>query len=175
MGNIEDVAKSLAEFEEKIRPAVLQDSLANRDLFVGWCRKNRITKPTVGNLIQCVKDLRDHLEWKVAPRKKGDVEQSGGAPGQRRSHTEPEDNTVSETSVRKAARKIDGEKAKVILRECKSLVDSHSSYPHSKAFRERAALLERYNRLVANSPSPINQKQAEAIRAELNNLQNSFE
>jgi len=172
------IKAAFAEFERRILPAKMKNTTTNGKKFAVWFEENGIViqDATADDLYRACVKLKSVIDWAVAPRKgSNDGFQQSSTPGQLKSHTDPEDLTVSGTSVRNAAKKIDHEKAKIVLRDCKHLCESHSTHPHSKANRERAALLERFNLLVANSPAPITLKQAEAIRVEVSNLQKSFE
>jgi hypothetical protein len=172
---VNQVAKALAEFEEKIRPAVLLDSLANRDLFVGWCRKNRITIPTVANLIQCVKDLRDHLEWKVAPRKRGDVQAEKDT--SRKNHAAKEDETWGQggSIMRDAVTKVDHGKATTELRTVRSTISAHCGRTHAATYRQRGELENTLNNLLKQFPEPtLTLKQAEFIKSQINVVRNGF-
>jgi len=169
------IKAALAEFERRILPAKIKDTSTNGKKFAVWFEENGISikDATADDLYRACVQLKSVIDWEVAPRKgSADGFQQSSTPGQHRSHTAPVE--VGETSVRNAVRKIDAEKAKVVLRECRNLCESHSTHPHSKANRERAALLERFNMLVANSPTPITLKQAEAIKVEVSNLQKTF-
>lgn len=172
------IKAAFAEFERRILPAKMKNTTTNGKKFAIWFEENGIAiqDASADDLYRACVQLKSVIDWEVPPRKGStDGFQQSSTPGQQRSHTAPDDATVSETSVRNAVKRIDHEKAKIVLRDCKHLCDSHSTHPHSKANRERAALLERFDTLVANSPAPITLKQAEAIKVEVSYLQKSFE
>lgn len=171
---VNSVVRALVEFEEKLKPAVLADSLANRDLFVGWCRSHKVTQPTVANLIQCVKDLRDHLEWKIPMQKKsGDTQDSNSA--SRRNHAAKQDETwgQGESIMQNAAVKADHEKAMTILGDCRNVCESYSTtklgrMDHGKSQRGRAALRAKLADLLKKFPeATLTLKQAEFIKAQV--------
>src|SRR5689334_16934133 len=146
-------------FFKRLLPAVLEDSETNSNFYAAWFRKNQISQPSVEDFMKATGEMKTVVAWKTPPKKQGDVQMSPDT--SRRNHArESDDNFGKSTVLQDAVTKMDFEKAKPVIAECRSLVESHRSYPHSKTYKERAALQATLDKLTAQYPNPT-LKQAE--------------
>jgi hypothetical protein len=169
------IEKMYAAACRRLGHAELSDTESN-GLHLGAYLKENNLPMNEENLYRAIVGCKDILKWKPgkAPKKRGDVQESKNST--RKNHASKDDATwgQGESIVRDAATKADHDKAKIVLREVLSKVQSHCGRTHAITYRQRDQLQQRYDLLVANSPSTITLKQAEAIGVEIRNLQNSF-
>jgi hypothetical protein len=137
--------------------------------------KNQNKAITATNLLQAAAALRDSIDWEVAPPAKKDVQMSKDT--SRKNHAKPADDNFGNhnegTIMRDASAKMDHENGKQVVNECKSLIDSHKSYPHSRTYKQREELQKTFDRLLAQIPNPTKQ-QADNILAALKDQQAKF-
>jgi hypothetical protein len=159
------------EMQRRLLPAVVRATAANANLLIASL-KNQNKAITATNLLQAAAALRDSIDWEVAPPKKRDVQMSPDT--SRRNHAKATDDDFGEsTLLRDAVAKMNLEKAKPVIAESRSLVESYRSFPHSKTYRERAALQKTFDELTAKYPNPT-LKQAESIKAALISQRDGF-
>lgn len=160
-----------AEFERRLLPAIMRATSTNGSLLIASL-KNQNKAVTAANLIAAASALRDSIDWEVPPKKQGNVQMSPDT--SRRNFAKESDDKFGESHViSDALTKMDLEKAKPVVAEAKALVSCHSSRPHSKTFKERAALQSTLDKLLAQYPAPT-LKQAESIKAALQAQQAKF-
>jgi hypothetical protein len=156
--------------------AQLADTEGN-GLHVALYLKENNLPMTEDNLYRAVVACKNILKWKTPPKKSsGDVQDSPDTSRRNYSRKSDDDWGKPTHTFADAAKALDSQKAKKILYDTEhSLIEGHRPSPHSKGQRERAVLTERFKMLVANSRTPITERQAEAIRTEVDNLLRSFE
>src|SRR5437016_5624407 len=126
----EQAPRILANFFERLRPAVLKDSEANSNMLIGWLQA-KDKAATVESLLEGASVLKDSLVWDVAPKRRSQSETMTGP--QVKNHARPEETKTGPTTSEEAVGFLKDKQQQLALSEGERFIDGFGAgLTHSK-------------------------------------------
>jgi len=128
----------LANFFERLRPAVLKDSEANSNMLIGWLQaKDRAA--TVEALLEATSALKDSLVWDIPPKRRSQSETMTGP--QAKNHARPEEVKTGPTASEQAVGLLRDKQQQFALSEGERFIEGFGAgMLHSKRIAARESL-----------------------------------
>ena len=184
--NSQELMAVYEELKSSITPAVLLDSdetsstdvkakveasatLLKSYMIKHFTDSNGVTDFSFGNMRAAVVALKNQLAWAVAPKKHQNnvvpVSETRAIEQANRDRQEAGNKVLDAAMV---------EEAKSILVETQAKIENHTTYPHSRTYRERDLLRAEYNKRVARLSESPSVQQALEVHDAIQALQRRF-